>query len=189
MIVLSPLTQQLDRYYTVSGPFVTFKRSIRNLSIKFLSSNRLVMKFSILIIGLVFSLHSSANTLDSNEVQIREVIDQLFVGMRQGDSSLVNNCFTSSATLNSADHGEMKNSPIEKFMEAIGTPHDRIWDERISNVVIQLDQGLAHAWMDYSFYVGEQFSHCGVNSMILIRTNDGWKIQSIVDTRRRTDCN
>jgi hypothetical protein len=77
----------------------------------------------------------------------------------------------------------------EEFKNAVGTPHEDIWDERISNVKIQLDGNLAQVWMNYSFYLNDKFSHCGVNAVQLIRTNNGWKMIHLADTRRLTDCN
>ena len=40
----------------------------------------------------------------------------------------------------------------------------------------------------YKFYVGEKFSHCGVNSFQLVKIRGEWKIQYIIDTRRRQNC-
>jgi hypothetical protein len=48
---------------------------------------------------------------------------------------------------------------------------------------------MAAVWTPYNFYYNGQFSHCGVNSFQVIRFKDGWKIQYIIDTRRRTGCN
>jgi hypothetical protein len=42
--------------------------------------------------------------------------------------------------------------------------------------------------MEYRFYVGERFSHCGVDSFHLVRTADGWRIVDLADTRRREGC-
>jgi hypothetical protein len=47
-----------------------------------------------------------------------------------------------------------------------------------------VDGPLATAWMDYTFHVGERFSHCGVNAFQLFRSDDGWQIIQIADTRR-----
>jgi len=61
-------------------------------------------------------------------------------------------------------------------------------DERISFDVIKVDGPLAIAWTPYQFYYNGTFSHCGVNSFQLLRTAKGWKIQYIIDTRRKTGC-
>ncbi|NRA10722.1 MAG: hypothetical protein HRT57_02055, partial [Crocinitomicaceae bacterium] len=77
---------------------------------------------------------------------------------------------------------------LDEFITAVGTPHDKVWDERISNVIIHRDENLAQVWMDYSFYLGDKFLHCGVNSFQLISTKKGWKIISITDTKRNSNC-
>jgi hypothetical protein len=42
--------------------------------------------------------------------------------------------------------------------------------------------------MDYGFFLGDQFSHCGVNSFQLVRTEDGWKTIHLIDTRQQAGC-
>ena len=34
-------------------------------------------------------------------------------------------------------------------------------------------------WTPYDFYVGSEFSHCGVDVATLNRTADGWKVVSL----------
>jgi hypothetical protein len=41
---------------------------------------------------------------------------------------------------------------------------------------------------EYTFYVGDQMSHCGVNAFQLMKTTEGWKIIGITDTRRKDNC-
>ena len=77
---------------------------------------------------------------------------------------------------------------IAQFVQAVGMPRAEVWDERIANLVIQVDDNLATAWMDYSFYLGPSFSHCGVNAFQLFRAPEGWRIIQITDTRRMEGC-
>jgi hypothetical protein len=37
----------------------------------------------------------------------------------------------------------------------------------------------------YTFYLNGDESHTGTNSFQLVRTSEGWKIQYIIDTRRK----
>ena len=122
-----------------------------------------------------------------------QTIASLFKAMAEGNGDLAANVFTENASLHSVfttPEGEQKTNEgdVAKFIEAIGAPHDEIWDERISNLEVKIDGDLAQAWMNYSFYLGEKFSHCGVNAIHLIRKNGQWKIFQIVDTRRKSDC-
>ena len=74
------------------------------------------------------------------------------------------------------------------FIEQISKATPGSLDERISFETVKVDGPLAIAWTPYSFYYNGQFSHCGVNSFQLVRFNGIWKIQYIIDTRRKTGC-
>jgi hypothetical protein len=63
-----------------------------------------------------------------------------------------------------------------------------VWDERIGEVEIKIDDNLATAWMNYAFYVGDTFSHCGVNAFQLAKGEAGWKVIQIADSRRKVAC-
>jgi len=134
------------------------------------------------------------NQLQLEEEKIEQVIDSLFIGMRNGDSSMVESIFHDDSQLlstytNRLGEPLLSEGNLLEFLIAIGTPRESVWDEQISNLLIHVDDILATVWMDYSFYIDEDFSHCGVNSMQLIKTTEGWKILSIIDTRRKENCN
>ncbi len=140
---------------------------------------------------LVSPSFSAAQTPD--ETAIKNQIHTLFEGMRAGDSSKVSSVFYPEAIMQSIAKGkdgeeQVINGSLQNFLKAVGTPHDIMWDERVSTIDVRMDGALAHAWVPYSFYRGDDFSHCGVNSLQLKKRDDGWKIIYIVDTRRPTNC-
>lgn len=124
--------------------------------------------------------------------EVRAVVQRLFDGMRAGDSSAVRSVFHPEARMGSAvvREGALAFRPTgaDGFVRAVGAPKEVVWDERVSNLRIEVDGPLATAWMDYRFYAGERFSHCGVNAMQLVRAATGWQIVSLVDTRRQEGC-
>lgn len=123
------------------------------------------------------------------EAGVRAAIEQLFDAMRGGDSTAVRAVFHPEARMLSAvlrnGTPELQAGSIDEFVRAVGTPHAEVWDERIDDVEIEVDDPLATAWMDYRFHLGETFSHCGVNAFQFLRTADGWQVIQITDTRRR----
>jgi len=125
----------------------------------------------------------------SPEDAVRATIVALFDGMRAGDSTAVRAVFHEDARLHTAlgpsDTSAVRETPIDGFVEAVGQPREKVWDERIWDVEIQVDGSLASAWVPYVFYVGEERSHCGVNAMQFVRHADGWKILQVTDTRRQ----
>ena len=133
-------------------------------------------------------------TQNKDRESVALLIDKLFDGMREGDSSKVSSVFHSDVTLftsytNKEGEKKINKGELNNFLKAVGTPHEEIWDEKIWNTKVMIDDGIAHVWTDYSFYVGDNFSHCGVDAFNLIRDPDkGWLIVSLMDTRRKEGC-
>lgn len=120
------------------------------------------------------------------------VVQRLFDGMRAGDSAAVRAVFDPAARMYTI--GDRNGAPalttdsLDKFVRAIGTPHQQQWDERTANAKIHVDGSLAVVWADYTFYQGDKLSHCGVDTFQLFRGPAGWKVFTISDTRRREGC-
>lgn len=148
-----------------------------------------MLRRSLLVIGtcLLAPAAVTAQTADPR-AEVRAVVTRLFDGMRESDSTKVRSTFHTDARLGSAlvRDGVPSYRPdgVEGFVRAVGTPKEIIWDERIRDLRVEVDGPLATAWMEYRFYAGERFSHCGVNAMQLVRGANGWQIASLIDTRR-----
>lgn len=129
----------------------------------------------------------------TDEEAVRATITALFDGMRASDAEAVGATFHANATLQSVSPtGEgtfqIQGGDIAGFVASIGGAPEGALDEKIGEITVQMDAGLAHAWMDYEFHYQGQRSHCGVNSMQLVKVAGGdWQILNVVDTRRR-DC-
>lgn len=130
-----------------------------------------------------------------DEKAVREVVDKLFDGMRLADSSAVSVLFHPDVRMmtsykNESGEAVLKEGSLEGFLKAIGTPHPEIWNEKIWNTEVRIDDNLAQVWTDYAFFVGDRFSHCGKDAFQLIRGADGfWRIINLIDTRRKEPCN
>lgn len=129
----------------------------------------------------------------------RGAIQELFQGMRTGDSGAVRAVLAPNARFSvlavESAGGErganlMANAPVkiqtqavDRWVEAIGRSDGR-WDEQIYGMEVRVDDRMASAWVPYTFYLDGKVSHCGVNSIELLREQDGWKITQLSDTRR-----
>jgi hypothetical protein len=135
-----------------------------------------------------------ANTLraQSPEDSVKAVINKMFTAMKEGDSASLRACFTEAAILQTVAEKDGNISvitePLKEFADFVATQQKGDADERITFDVVKTDGSLAIAWTPYKFYYKGQFSHCGVDSYQLVRINGVWKIQYIIDTRRKNDC-
>ncbi len=151
------------------------------------------MKKTSLLLLLIITFTANVYAQESDKEAIEAVITTIFDGMRVGDSSMVASKFLRDAPMNSVytnRDGEVVRAigSLSSWLNAIGTPHDEVWDEQISSVEIKIDGDLASVWTPYKFYVGENFSHCGVNSFQMAKLEGEWKVIYIVDSRRRENC-
>jgi hypothetical protein len=151
-----------------------------------------MMKRVLLLLIAVFTVITSfAQKADT--ASIKQTINTLFDGMRKGDSTLLLSVFAKDMILQSVAEDAsgkaiLSTEKADGFVKAIGTPHKMVYDERITFGTINIDGDLASVWAPYKFYLGDKFSHCGVDVFQLLKTAEGWKIIYIVDTRRKDNC-
>lgn len=66
----------------------------------------------------------------------------------------------------------------EHFERFADEPDPRPYLERLWEPVVLIDGDIATVWARYDFWLDEQFSHGGTDVVVLLRTDDGWKIAS-----------
>ena len=146
-------------------------------------------KYILLLAGLTMLVNLYAQS-PAEEVVVKEVITRLFTGMQKGDSAMVHSAFAKEVTMATAFRDKNNNPVLEHensiagFLKAVGTPHPEVWYEEIWNVSVKIDGDFAQGWCDYAFYLGNKFSHCGIDAFELHKGKDGWKIFHLADTRR-----
>ncbi|MFZ4799040.1 MAG: nuclear transport factor 2 family protein [Bacteroidia bacterium] len=148
------------------------------------------MKNLFLIVLLLCNLFTKAQTPNDD---IKKVIQTLFVAMQQGDSTLANSCFDGSAHLQTAlfdkktNKTKLINEPLDSFLFQVNSIKKLTVkiEERITNYDIKIDDPLASVWAEYEFYIDGKLSHKGVDAFQLFKSNAGWKIIQICDTRRK----
>jgi hypothetical protein len=132
-----------------------------------------------------------AQTPDANpaDQEVRAVVTKMFDAMRARDTAALRSVFDSGARLigTSVRNGApvVEITPIGEFIRILATAAPgQLLDERLMNTQVSVSDNLASVWTEYKFYVGERFSHCGVDNFQLAKGADGWKIYALADTRR-----
>ena len=132
---------------------------------------------------LISSFSFAQNT---SEKEIVKPIENLFNAMKSADSLGVKNVFSSSAMMQTFNkNNEIRTEKVEDFAKQVGASQAGDLDERFTISKILVDGNMASVWVPYQFYCKGNFSHCGVNSFQLAKINNEWKIQYIIDTRRK----
>ncbi len=149
------------------------------------------MKYFFIVLTIM--LCGTSAKAQTAEDSVKTVINNLFTGMKNADAALLKSCFADSMVLQTISRnkeGELvvRNEDPTGFIDFVSKETSGNADERIIFDVIKVDGPLAIAWTPYNFYYKGVFSHCGVNSFQLVRFNREWKIQYLIDTRRKQGC-
>ena len=141
-----------------------------------------------LILLLVASSRIDAQAA-SDSAAITGVVTKLFDAMRARDTTTMRALFVSNASMQSLRDTAVTFDKIDGWIAGVArAPQGVVLDERLGPQTVQIDGNLATVWVDYSFYVGPRFSHCGVDAFQLAGIGGAWKIFSVVDTRRTAGC-
>jgi len=149
-------------------------------------------RHALLLLCLLFAapVFSQKEKEEKPEKAIKAVINNFFAGLENGDTTLLKSTCTDAPvmqTFTANKEGKMQvyTEDFDEFVRFVGTPSKDKYKEEIEFEAIHAEKSLASVWTPYKFYVNGKVSHCGTNSFQLVKTDAGWKIQYIIDTRRR----
>lgn len=138
------------------------------------------------LVGMTLAAPSSAQSHDEHEV--RAAVEQIFEGMRTANADLVREVLAPGVRFAGVgDDGTVSVQSLDGWLSAIGTAEGR-WNEQVYDVEVQIDDNMASVWAPFTFYLDGAISHCGINSIELMRDLTGWKVTQIADTRRTESC-
>ena len=145
--------------------------------------------YFLILLALPAVLHAQ-----KTEDSVKAAVNLLFDGMKNADAGMVKSAFADSAVLQTIARNKdgktvVRNENVNDFADFVGKEKKGALDEQIQFETIRIDGPLAIVWTPYKFYYNGQFSHCGVDSYQLVRLNGVWKIQYLIDTRRKEGCN
>jgi hypothetical protein len=139
----------------------------------------------LLTIGSPLLLHAQ-----NAETEVRQVITTLFDGMRNADSAAVAGVFSMDCTMQTiatdkAGKTVVRTEQVSRFASSIARQKPGVIDEQITFETIKIDGPLAIVWTPYRFIYNGNYSHGGVNMFCLVNLGGQWKIQYLIDTRRK----
>ena len=136
-----------------------------------------------------FLISSFSFAQNPSEKEIVKPIENLFNAMKSADSLGVKNAFSNSAIMQTfSKNQEIRTDKVEDFAKQVGASQAGDLDERFTISKILVDGNMASVWVPYRFDYKGNYSHCGVNSFQLAKINNEWKIQYIIDARRKDNC-
>ncbi|TKD65891.1 nuclear transport factor 2 family protein [Flavobacterium sp. ASW18X] len=150
------------------------------------------MKIVVLVILYLFT--NALGFSQSPEEQVKKAITIFFKGFHAKDSLMMKQVVADHVvvqTTSVTQEGKtlFKTEDIHTLYKNIASIPAKVeFKEELTNFSIQVDRTMANAWVDYTFFLNKEFSHCGVNSFQLINFDGNWKIIYLIDTRGKEGC-
>ncbi len=137
--------------------------------------------------AMLLSAPATAQSADHDAAY--QVVQRLFDAMRARDTTAMRAAFVPNASMQSLTTTDVKFDAVDGWISGVARARaGLVLDERLANPVIHVDANLANIWVDYWFFAGDRFSHCGVDAFLLAKHAGSWRIYSVVDTRRTEGC-
>ncbi|MEI7487151.1 MAG: nuclear transport factor 2 family protein [Chryseobacterium sp.] len=141
------------------------------------------------ILAVTLFLSSFCFSQNNPSQDVEKPIRNLFLGMKNADQESLKSAFWETAILQTiTKDGMVKTENIPDFISSISKASKDDLDERVTIESIHIDGNLASVFTPYQFYYKGKFLHCGANSFQLVKQNNVWKIQYLIDTRRKENC-
>ena len=121
----------------------------------------------------------------AERADILAVLQAVFDGLA-GDPGLITNAMDANIVMQSTDARSgttvFGSSTLERLLQRVETAEE-VMIERMWDAEVRVAGSLATIWTPYDFYIGSQFSHCGVDVATLMRREGGWRIINLHWTR------
>lgn len=122
----------------------------------------------------------------AQETEILAAFQLLFDALESGDEALLRSIVDPSVVMHSSETRDGVTTFGSATLDGLATRItssavpliERMWDP-----VVMVNGPLATVWTPYDFYVGDTFSHCGVDAANLLDTEAGWRIVALSWTR------
>ena len=151
------------------------------------------MKKIFILLAVFTGLTGSAQN-STDEAEAKKVVTHFFEAFHKQDSLALRNLAHSTIKMQSIGENaegkiQVSTMPFGNFLKSIiSIPASTKFEEKLHSYNVQVNGPLAHVVTEYSFWVNEKISHCGVNSFTLVKEDQEWKIAYLIDTRKKEDC-
>jgi hypothetical protein len=125
----------------------------------------------------------------TDEAAVIAVVQKVFDGMAAHDAAMIRSTMLPDARFYSVrDAGKPSTMTAEDFATRIGGMQGALVERFTSKPKVDVQGRIAYIWAEYDFVRDGKFSHCGIDTATLFKTDDGWKIATLVYTAQTTGC-
>jgi hypothetical protein len=142
------------------------------------------MRFAALLLAALPLLAQTAA-----EKEVVAVVQKTFDGMAAHDEAMIRATMLPDARLNSVRNDGAPSSVVfDDWVKRIVAAQGKLVERFTGKPTVLIRGRVAQLWGEYEFLRDGKFSHCGVDTVTLFHTPEGWKIAALGFTMETTGC-
>jgi hypothetical protein len=127
-------------------------------------------------------------TAQSDERAVVAAVQSLFDAMESKDVAAAREVLLPEGFFVRVEDGtdSVRSFTTEEFLASFAREEqflERMWEPKV-----MIHGDIASVWTPYDFYLGGEFSHCGIDAFQIVRTDARWKIATVTFTVERSGC-
>jgi hypothetical protein len=139
------------------------------------------------ILGVLALTPLFAQTADEKDAIA--VVQKTFAGMAAHDAAMIRATMLPDAKLYAIrETGAPSGKSMDDFVTQIAAAKGELLERFTSPPAVTIRGRMAQVWGEYEFLHDGKFTHCGIDSVSLFKTDEGWKIAAIAYTVETTGC-
>ncbi len=146
-----------------------------------------------LCVGVAPMAPAQADQSDTERAAVLSVAERLFEAINQQDPILWDELVADGGVVIRTQPDGMGGYRIDRMitgdMRARLKPGPEPYRERFTAEPTVLVRGaIAVVWGEYDFWIGDSFSHCGVDAIDLVKIDGRWMVTNLMWTMEREGC-
>jgi hypothetical protein len=130
-----------------------------------------------------FAQSVRAQAIDADSKAAIAVSDSVLAALSNGDKATLARLTLDSAVVGSAGLRDgverLSLRTWASYMSRTGSPR---FTERGFDATARVQDRVAHVWMPYDLYIGDTWSHCGVDVFTLMKSEGRWRVAALIYT-------
>lgn len=146
------------------------------------------MNRSIFLIAAACSLLAAQSNND--EAEVLAVSQKAFAGIAAHSSAILHSAMLPDARIYAVRDAAAPSAgqSVDDMATRLAATPGTLLERFTAQPAVTIRGRIAEVWGEYEFLRDGKFSHCGIDSFTLFKTDQGWKIATIVYTAETTGC-
>ena len=124
-----------------------------------------------------------AQAIDADGKAAIAVADSVLAALSSGDRATLARLTLDSAVVGGAGlHDGVERLSLRTWGLYISRTGPPTFTERGFDASVRVQDRVAQVWMSYDLYVGDKWSHCGVDTITLMKRDGRWRVAALVYT-------